>query len=619
MSQIQEVKEATDIVSIIGERLSLQRAGSYYKAPCPFHSERTPSFFVNEQVQRFKCYGCGEHGDVFEFLQKYEGMTFHEALEYLATAAGIQLKEQVRTAEDDTRDAILSALSLAKEYYHFLLTKHEIGESARMYLKKRGVHSSIIEQFQLGFAVDSWDGLVNYLHKKKKITKTILEKAGLVITTKEKRTYDRFRNRIIFPLKNNRGQVVGFSGRTLDEKATEAKYINSPETMVYHKSAMLFGYSEQLQEIRKSSSVIVVEGEFDVLSSVQAYVPNVVAIKGSAFTPEHAKHLSRLVKTVYLCLDADAAGVKATKQAVKVLHPYEIDVRVITLPTGKDPDELARNEPKAWRDAAKKSVSVYEFFLSNALSQFDAQKPEGKRSIMQEVAPFIGTIRHAVERQHYIEMVATALNVKIDIVSADLALYTTRSEDSAQRAVSGEPVTSVGKTGTIEKQRVQSNTTEDAQRRLEAYSLNILFQLTPEKLLREVQQLALEIYTVPEFRALVEQLVVATKTVTEKVMVKNLENSFSVRRFAQKLSTDLQQALLDVTTNPLFLSQFNETELQEEWRSIVQKLQKTSVQREVQQISARLAALDEINSLTPEEEAEQQNLLQKVVQLQSSY
>ncbi|MFZ1721986.1 MAG: DNA primase, partial [Microgenomates group bacterium] len=437
MSQIQEVKDATDIVTVIGERLTLQRAGTYYKANCPFHSERSPSFFVNETIQRYKCYGCGEHGDVFEFLEKYEGLSFYETLKFLAEKAGITLKEQSRTKEDELRDEVLTALNLSKEYYHYLLVTHDVGIKAREYLKKRGISMTMIKHFGLGFSMDSWDGLLTYLQKKKKISHQVLLAAGLVITGKTNRSYDRFRGRIMFPLKNHRGQVVGFSGRTLESDPKEAKYINSPETLVYHKSALLFGYSEQLQEIRKSKTMIVVEGEFDVISSVQAHVPNIVAIKGSAFTKEQARLIARLVETVYLSLDTDAAGVKATKQALQVLKPYEIDVRVIRIPDGKDPDELARNHPKEWREAAKRSISVYEFLLESALKQHDETTPEGKRAIMKEIAPYISDITHAVEREHYISLLSQALKVKQDIIRSDVAMYSAKLVTTTQKS-SGE-------------------------------------------------------------------------------------------------------------------------------------------------------------------------------------
>ncbi len=602
MSQIQEVKDATDIVTIIGERLTLQRAGSYYKANCPFHSERSPSFFVNEVIQRYKCYGCGEHGDVFEFLEKYEGLTFYETLKYLAEKAGVTLKEQVRTKDDELRDEVLAALNLAKEYYHYLLITHEVGAPAREYLKNRGISTAMIKHFGVGYSLDSWDGLLTFLEKKKKISPKVLLAAGLVITGKTNRSYDRFRGRIMFPLKNNRGQVVGFSGRTLDSDAKEAKYINSPETMVYHKSSLLFGYSEQLQEIRKAKTMIVVEGEFDVISSVQAHVPNIVAIKGSAFTKEQARLVARLVETVYLSLDTDAAGVKATKEALKVLKPHEIDVRVIKIPEGKDPDELARHHPKEWREATKRSISVYEFLLESALKQHDHTAPEGKRAIMKEIAPYISEITHAVEREHYITLLASALKVKQDVVRSDVAMYSSKKPKVAERAADQD------QRATTDNAKAEQRPLSGRERN-ERYSLFLLFLHEESDIPIKALELKELQFTYPGAQKLITLLQEYGKKLA------NTQQKFSLRAFSQQLPSDLQQLLLEVTTNPELISLSQSLDLSKEWKHTIKDLKQSSAQLEVERIAARLEELDEISELSPEEEAEQQELLQKIVTL----
>ena len=254
MSQIQEVKDANNIVEIVGEKIDLRPSGSSFKARCPFHSEKTPSFFVHPEMQRYRCFGCGATGDVLDFLQNYDGMTFYEALKYLADRASITLKDFNRTSEDEEREQLLGILNLAKEYYHYLLTQHEAGKPALAYLKERGTNSQSIKLFNLGYSLSSWDGLIKYLHQKKKYPLELIAKTGLIIKGKGDRYYDRFRGRVMFPLKNHRGQVVGFSGRLLTAQAKEAKYINSPETSLYHKSKLLYGYSELFREIRKANS-----------------------------------------------------------------------------------------------------------------------------------------------------------------------------------------------------------------------------------------------------------------------------------------------------------------------------------------------------------------------------
>jgi DNA primase len=284
---------------------------------------------VNQQLQRYKCFGCGESGDVFTFLEKYEGMTFAESLEYLADRAGITLERLSFTKEDDQRKRLLTILDLAKEYYHFLLTQHDAGAPAREYLKDRGTNAESIKIFQLGYSLDSWDGLIKYLHGKKGFTLEELEAAGLIIRKGPGRFYDRFRGRIMFPLTDVRGRVVGFSGRVLKADEKEAKYINTPETQLYHKSQLLFGFSQLYQEIRKANEVVIVEGEFDVISSAQVHVNNVVGVKGSALTEEQVRLLSRTVAKIILSFDRDSAGIKATKRAIEVARPFGVDLRVI--------------------------------------------------------------------------------------------------------------------------------------------------------------------------------------------------------------------------------------------------------------------------------------------------
>ncbi len=261
MSQVKQIKQANDVVEVIGQRLDLKRAGSSYKALCPFHSESSPSFFINEQLQRYKCFGCQASGDVIEFLQNYEGMSFLEALKHLADRAGIKLKEYRRSKDDQVRETLLEILNLAKQYYHFLLTKHEQGQAARAYLKQRGTTQKSTELFQLGYALPAWDGLYRYLVDKKGYQAEDVLKTGLIIKSRKgHRYYDRFRDRIIFPLKNHRGQVVGFSGRALNQDEKTPKYINTPETSLYHKAQMLYGFHELYQEIRKQNELIIVEG-----------------------------------------------------------------------------------------------------------------------------------------------------------------------------------------------------------------------------------------------------------------------------------------------------------------------------------------------------------------------
>lgn len=656
MSQIRQVKEATDIVQVIGERVALQKSGSYYRGLCPFHSEKSPSFFVNEQLQRYKCFGCGETGDVFNFLEKYEGMTFYEALKMLADQAGITLKEYVRTDQDEEHDKLLEILSLTREYYHYLLTKHKVGEVARQYLKSRGTNQQSIELFQLGYAMESWDGLISYLHKKKKYSLDLLEKAGLVVTGKGNRSYDRFRGRLMFPLTNARGQVVGFSGRLLDSTAKEAKYINSPETALYHKSKLLFGYSQLYQFIRKEKSVVVVEGEFDALTSSQAHVNNVVAIKGSALTADHAKLLDRTVESVLLALDTDNAGVEATKKAIEALKDTKLNLRVVVLPDGKDPDELIKQDPKAWRQAIKSAETAYSFLIEVAFREHDSKTPEGKRLIMEELAPVLSEVDHAVELEFYTKLLSERLNVKESAILADLRRFRSAKKVGAtvgvRRAggagagaraggVSGS-VTGVGggawagagegaeRAGAgIGTSAEDGSTDRPGGSKYTNYptETGLVKPVTSkrEKLERFIFYLLLNSTSRHQFDRVSELEQVELNISGSKQLIKAMSKQLSTKKGPAKgldleklnvnLPEDLQQLLFSLHT-PENLAEIDEKlKIDDEWTRCISDLKREVNREKIKQISEELAGLDKKKIKTVEEKERQNELLRTVVEL----
>jgi DNA primase len=637
MSQIQAIKDATDIVNLIGSRISLQRSGTNFKGLCPFHSEKSPSFFVSETMQRFRCFGCSESGDVYEFLQKYDGMSFYESLEYLADQAGIKLEKTVRTQDDEQREQLLAVLNLAKEYYHFLLTDHKVGALGRTYLEERGTTAETRELFQLGVAPAGWDGLLNYLCGKKKYAPELLEDAGLVIKGRGGRYYDRFRNRLIFPLKNHRGQVVGFSGRLLSSDAEEAKYINSPETKLYHKSEMLFGYHELYQQIRKAKRVIVVEGEFDVLSSVQAHVDEVVAIKGSALTEQHITLLKRAAEQIILALDTDAAGVKATQRAIEMLQKHSVELRVIRVPEGKDPDDLARSNPKEWREVSKQSVTAYEFLISAALQANNAQTPEGKRRVMQALSPVLARLQHAVELEHYIKELATALSVSSDSVRQDIertnqlqSLEKPQSTaDSSERrgTQSGnqsgnqpgnqsgnQPGNQSSASSTSDNQQSHNQHSHNQQSqkdtkrsRLEKHILFLLLKSTPETIVARAHKLVLQEIRSPGFPQL---LAVLTKF--------NTTDSVALRQVLPQLPEDVQQFLFTIYSDEKLMELFEKADTATEWKQLTKELQKIGVAEQKQKITQELSALDEQLEKSPEDEERQNTLLRELVRLNTT-
>ncbi|HOA12085.1 DNA primase [Candidatus Woesebacteria bacterium] len=600
MSQIQEVKDANNIVEIVGEKIDLRPSGSSFKARCPFHSEKTPSFFVHPEMQRYRCFGCGATGDVLDFLQNYDGMTFYEALKYLADRASITLKDFNRTSEDEEREQLLGILNLAKEYYHYLLTQHEAGKPALAYLKERGTNSQSIKLFNLGYSLSSWDGLIKYLHQKKKYPLELIAKTGLIIKGKGDRYYDRFRGRVMFPLKNHRGQVVGFSGRLLTAQAKEAKYINSPETSLYHKSKLLYGYSELFREIRKANKVVVVEGEFDVISSAQAHVNNVVAIKGSALTADQVDLLARVSDSVILAFDADEAGINACKRAITLMKDKDIDLRVIDFPALhqlatakdlKDPDDFARQEPKLWRQAVDQAISIYSFLLNTTLAHYDAETPDGKRKIIDELAPIINGIDHLVEKEFYLQKLSEKLNVKLGLIKEDIARVAEKKNKKTTVVKVKPPIEP-------NKQKAKSH-----QEIMEEYLLFLLFHLEKDAFEEGVNNIIGLKWQTPGLSNIVD------------ILSRELKN-FDLEKFSKRLAEDLKAILMEILLNPEFEKNIKNTTPKKEWQRVLEQVKKNIVHSEIEAINQEINELDKKNQRTKDEEQRLDQLLEQIVQMQ---
>ncbi|KKR56946.1 MAG: primase protein [Candidatus Woesebacteria bacterium GW2011_GWC2_40_30] len=323
-NQIEEVKGS----AIIGERIELKKAGRNYKANCPFHGEKTPSFMVSPELQIFKCFGCDAKGDVFSFLEQYEGMEFPEALKYLADRAGVKL-QKFQGGESSEKERLIEVNTQTLRFYNYLLLEHPVGKKALDYLmNQRGLKKETIQEFSLGYSPESSYSLKKFLVDKKKFTPSEVERAGIGIV-RGSNLYDRFNGRVVFPLFDHRGNSIGFSGRVLPwDKRETGKYINSPETPLYHKSNVLYGLNLARGLIKKKKTAIVVEGELDLISSWQAGIKNVVAIKGSALTEEQVKLLSRFAQRFILALDSDMAGDAATRRGIKVASDMGVEIKV---------------------------------------------------------------------------------------------------------------------------------------------------------------------------------------------------------------------------------------------------------------------------------------------------
>lgn len=427
MDQVEEIKNKIDIVELIQEYIPAKKAGRNWKANCPFHGEKTPSFMINPELQIFKCFGCGAGGDVYEFLKRMEGMEFGEALKHLADRVGIKLETYKPSAFEEQKEKLTSINNKAADYYHYLLTTHKLGEEAKKYLLGRKIGEEAIEKYKLGFAPEGWDFIIKFLVNKKGFQISDLERCGLVVQKAQNSNiqnyYDRFRNRVMFPLNNQRGQTVGFAGRVMPAASADggasqgAKYINTPETEIYHKGDLLYGLDVNRSEIKTKGWAVVVEGEIDCIASWQAGVKNVVAIKGSALTERQVELLRRICDTVVLGLDSDGAGDAAARRGVEIAQKQGMIIKMINSEAEevnpqefKDPGDWATKDPEGWQAAVKKAVPIYDFYLESAVRRFGLDAI-GKGKIGKELLPLVAKIEDEIVKAHYIQQLAITLGV----------------------------------------------------------------------------------------------------------------------------------------------------------------------------------------------------------------
>jgi len=410
--QVEEIKEKLDVVEYVGRFVALKKSGRNFKGLCPFHQEKSPSFVVSPDRQIWHCFGtCGVGGDVISFLMKWENLTFYEALRELAELVGVKLDD---APYDDAlwqrKELLYSINNLALKYYSYLLHKTSFGKEAREYLVNRGTNEKIMKTFELGYAPASWDSLLKFLQKKGHTTENIIA-TGLAISGRGGSAYDRFRHRLMFPLKDAKGNVVGFSGRLLDSKKKEAKYVNTPETEIYHKRENLFGINLTKDEIRKAENVYVVEGEFDLITPYQHGISNVVAIKGAAFTDEQLAVLKRYTKRLTLALDMDEAGVEAMKRGIKSAEKQDFEIYVAQFTHGKDPDESVTLNAIQFKKDLKNAVPIYDFLIADIQRTYPEKNSFQKKKIGDDLMPFIRDITNPIVQSHYVKHIAGLLEV----------------------------------------------------------------------------------------------------------------------------------------------------------------------------------------------------------------
>ncbi|MCL4374684.1 DNA primase [Patescibacteria group bacterium] len=418
-NQIEEVKKKADIVELIGSYITLKKVGRNYKANCPFHQEKTASFIVSPERQIWHCFGsCGEGGDAIKFMMKWENIPFGEALRELADRVGVKLKRVVYQEDRERiRERLFTLNGWAAHYFQYILWETRFGKHCHNYLvNERQLTPGIIKKFGLGYAPQSWESLTRFLTKKG-FSREEAYAAGLVAKNDRQRYYDRFRGRLVFPLKDSRGQIVGFSGRWLGT-GTGPKYINTPETPIYHKRETLFGIDLAKEAIKKNNAVLIVEGEFDMIVPYQYGFENVVAIKGAAVTQEQLLFLKRYAEKINLALDTDQAGIEAMKRAIQIAEPTGMEIGVVQLDFAKDPDEAVRKDKDKFRRAFNHPVSFYDFLIDTARKQYPENTAYHKKKISDAIVPYLNHIRNPVIQSHYVRKLAEALEVSTDSLEA---------------------------------------------------------------------------------------------------------------------------------------------------------------------------------------------------------
>jgi len=419
MGAIDEVKQRIDIVEVVSQYTALKKAGRTFRALCPFHSEKHPSFFGYPEQQSWHCFGaCNAGGDVFSFVMKKEGIDFGEALRLLAQKAGVTIPSRFEPeAGKEERERLYQANQAAAQYFHNLLLNSPAGERAGGYFASRGLSPKTIADFQLGFSPNSWDALKQYLLERG-YTENELLTAGLVIEAEAGGTHDRFRNRLMFPIFDIRGRIVGFGARVLDDSLP--KYLNSPQTLIFDKSSCLYGINLAAASIRQRNLVVIVEGYMDVITAHQNSFNNVVASMGTSVTEKQVGTLKRLTRDMALALDADAAGEEATLRAISYENTLEAEVKVIILPGGKDPDDVIREDVKIWQNFLEEALPIVDYTFNMITAELDLNTAKGKSLAVDKLLPIIAEMKDAVRQAHYLQKLARLVKVSQHSLEATL-------------------------------------------------------------------------------------------------------------------------------------------------------------------------------------------------------
>ena len=523
MSVIDDVKQKLDIIDIIGQHITLTKSGRTFRGLCPFHGEKHPSFYVYPEQQSWHCFGCNTGGDVFSFIMKKQGIDFGEALRELAQKAGVVIPSKFEPGAESEERQKLYQLNQAAALYFQSMLQSKAGEKAQSYLTRRGFTAKTIADFQLGYSLNSWEELKKYLMDKG-YTEAEMLTAGLIIEAEDKKSHDRFRDKLMFPIADARGRIIGFGGRVLDPSAEgQPKYTNSPQTPLFDKSGSLYALNLAKEAIREQGLSVIVEGYMDVITAHQNGFSNVVASMGTSVTEKQVNTLKRLTKNITLALDADAAGEEAMLRGVEFENALGAEVKVALLPAGKDPDDVIKEDAQAWQKLVKEAVPIIDYTFDMTTAGLDLTIVKDKSLAVEKLLPVISEIKDPIRQAHYLQKLSRLVQVSERYMEAALS----RLKIRPKRAPAPKPETAY-------LQPLLSNPIED-------YCLALLLQhpelnVKDEELLPEYFESSQnrEIFIARQQSAKIEELRERLDPATHENLDALLGKSLSPNRIAPK-------------------------------------------------------------------------------------
>ncbi len=564
-SQIEEIKERIRIEDVVGRYVKLKPVGKNLFGICPFHKEDTPSFSVNPELNIYKCYGCGEAGDAFHFLEKVENFTFMEALTQLAREAGIDLKLQRKAPEENkVFMRARKAHELAAQFYSYILKEHKLGDAGRDYIKTRKLTAKTQKEFMIGYAPKSLtrQRLLKFLIKKGFTEKEVVN-FGLA-TEKNRTVYDKFIDRLMFSIFDTTGNIIGFSGRIIDKNENRPKYLNSPETIIFQKRKNLFGLFQAKPAIRENNSVVIVEGQIDVLASRQVEVENIVAPLGTGITADQLTRLKRFTNNISIAFDNDTAGQIAGKRLAILAYGLGFNLSVIQIPYGKDTDDCIKKDPELWKKAVKKTTPAVTYFLGKVVDENDPKTLSGKQKIITEIIPIIASIQDEIAREFHIKEVANTLETEEEIVKEYLSKF--RNQNSRIRKP--ENNVPLKNTRTLKPSKISK----------EKHLLSLLLQ-HPEHIEWAQSKLGWEKFQEAEAQGLFE------------IMLKEIQKSkgLNLSNLLLKIPEDLKQTFENLAMKPLWSEEPTINDLKNEISDLIKHINEDKLRAEITSLRRKMA------------------------------